>query len=105
MENEQKFSRITITLPPDLAAWVKQKQAELEAQDRRLTTSVSAIISDAVAEMKQREDAERLLLNEQGNNSPQPHDGGVAANTLDPSAGGSGIRQTVSYRKAGRAGK
>jgi len=52
MSNHQKFERLTITLPPELLAWVKSQKKELEAADRRVTTSISAIIADAVSEMR-----------------------------------------------------
>jgi hypothetical protein len=91
---DKKFVRITITLPPELAAWVKQKQAELEARDRRLTTSVSAIISEAVAEMRQREHAERLLMNENPT-TPRPHLGAEILKPHNQPAGGSKTRQNV----------
>lgn len=99
-----KFSRITITLPPDLAAWVKQKQAELEAQDRRLTTSVSAIISDAVAEMKARDDESTpqpagQAMPDLGKALPLPHGG--KSKIVTPSAGGYSTRKPKPSRKAG----
>jgi hypothetical protein len=57
MSDEENYTRITITLPPNLSEWVKQKKAELEAKDRRMKTSVSAIIADAIADMKARDEA------------------------------------------------
>lgn len=111
MGNDQKYSRITITLPPDLAAWLKQKQAELESKDRRLTTSVSAIVADAVAEMKARDEAATrgqampdIILNDP--TPPLPHTGATARIVVpssETSVGGSSTRRKVSYRTAGKA--
>jgi hypothetical protein len=70
MSDEENYPRITITLPPDLAAWVKLKKDELDAKDRRMKTSVSAIIADAVADMKARDQA-----NESGKASSPGHAG------------------------------
>ena len=60
MSDEEKFQRLTITLPPDLLDWVKQKKKELEIADRRVSTSVSAIIADAVAEMRTLDQSGKL---------------------------------------------
>lgn len=97
MSDEENYPRMTITLPPDLAAWVKQKKGELEAKDRRMKTSVSAIIADAVADMKARDEA-----NESGKAKPQSG----SANIIRPSvtyAGGSSTAPTKSSRQAGKA--
>ena len=94
MKKDEKFARITITLPPDLAKWVKEKEASLNNRDRRLKTSASAIIADAVEEMRSRE--------ELGNANPQSE----AANVIQPSetsVGGSSTPLTTRYRKAGKA--
>ena len=103
MSNDTKFERITITLPPDLACWVKQKKAELEAQDRRLTTSVSAIISDAVAEMKARDEsapqATGQAMPDLGNDLPLPHRG--KSKIIPPSDGGYSTPKPKASRKAG----
>lgn len=98
MSDEENYTRITITLPPDLSEWVKQKKAELEAKDRRLKTSVSAIIADAIADMKSRDDSPDTL----GNRQPQSD----SANVIRPSAtfgGGSSTAPTKSSRRAGKA--
>lgn len=112
MGNEEKYSRITITLPPDLARWVKQKQAELESRDRRISTSASAIIADAVAEMKARDEATPskgqampdYTLNDP--TPPLPHIGAsarIVVPSSEPSAGGSSTRRSVNYRTVGKA--
>jgi hypothetical protein len=108
METEENYKRITITLPPDLAKWVKEKEASLNSKDRRLRTSVSAIIADAVEEMKQREETggitwSRWIMNEQPENADaQPHSGPGADNKLDPSDGGSKTPKIVTYPKKKR---
>jgi hypothetical protein len=94
MSDEENYPRITITLPPDLAAWVKLKKDELDAKDRRMKTSVSAIIADAVADMKARDQA-----NESGNSTPQDN---LIRPSTETSAGGSSTPQPVRYQKAGR---
>jgi len=94
MSDEENYPRITITLPPDLAAWVKLKKDELDAKDRRMKTSVSAIIADAVADMKARDQA-----NESGNSTPQDN---LIRPSTETSAGGSSTPKTTRYQKAGR---
>ena len=97
--------KLNITLPLDVYDWAVKKQKEEQKKTRLGKVHFSNIIADAVAEMKQREDAERLLLNERGNDRLQPHSGPTIMNPRKTSAGGSGIPKTVTYRKAGRAGK
>jgi len=92
MKSEEKYSRITITLPPDLACWVKKKESDLNAKDRRMKTSVSAIIADAVEEMKNREEANERSLNEDFSD-PQPSPGDIVQ-PHKASAGGSKIAKT-----------
>ena len=94
MSDEENYPRITITLPPDLAAWVKLKKDELDAKDRRMKTSVSAIIADAVADMKARDQA-----NEPGNATPQ---GKLIRPSTETSGGGSSTPETARYQKGGR---
>jgi hypothetical protein len=105
MSTNEKFSRITITLPPDLASWVKEKEASLNAKDRRMKTSVSAIIADAIEEMKKREelgqampDMPRYRLNEDPH-TPQNNLIRPSTETLD---GGLSTATTARYQKAGR---
>ena len=86
MSDEENYPRMTITLPPDLAAWVKLKKGELEAKDRRMKTSVSAIIADAVADMKARDEA-----NESGKAKPP---GNVGAKILKASESSASSRST-----------
>jgi hypothetical protein len=110
MSDEENYTRITITLPPDLSEWVKQKKAELEAKDRRLKTSVSAIIADAIADMKSRDEATpqprgQAMPDWPLNEDPtRPQSG--SANIIRPSvtyAGGSSTAPTKSSRQAGKA--
>lgn len=111
MSDEENYPRMTITLPPDLAAWVKQKKGELEAKDRRMKTSVSAIIADAVADMKARDEAatqpqgqampDWTLNNDPS--TPRSPSANIVVPSFGTSAGGSSTRKPVTYRKGGRA--
>jgi len=84
MSDEEKFKRLTITLPPDLLDWVKQKKKELEIADRRVSTSVSAIIADAVAEMRTLDQSGKLEKSEisaqKSSSKPSNIQRGVGAN-------------------------
>ena len=96
MNDHQKFERLTITLPPELLAWVKSQKKELETADRRVTTSISAIIADAVQSMRDNE--------EQGKAQPPDNATNVDTTIVKPykrSAGGSSTRETSCYRKGG----
>jgi hypothetical protein len=94
MSDEENYPRITITLPPDLAAWVKLKKDELDAKDRRMKTSVSAIIADAVADMKARDQA-----NESGKSTPQNN---LIRPSTETYGGGYLTPKTARYQKGGR---
>jgi len=94
MSDEENYPRITITLPPDLAAWVKLKKDELDAKDRRMKTSVSAIIADAVADMKARDQA-----NESEKSTPQNN---LIRPSTETSGGGYLTPKTARYQKGGR---
>ena len=110
MSDEENFMRMTITLPPDLAAWVKQKKGELDAKDRRMKTSVSAIIADAVADMKARDEAASQPCGQDMPDwklnavpyDPQSPSANIVIPLSDTSAGGSSTRKPVTYRKAGK---
>jgi hypothetical protein len=110
MSDDENYPRITITLPPDLAEWVKAKKQELESKDRRMKTSVSAIIADAIADMKTRDEttAQRgqampdYTLNDDPIKPP-----GNSAKIVVPSSGTSGggylTRRQANSRQAGKA--
>lgn len=110
MSDEENYPRITITLPPDLAEWVKSKKQELESKDRRMKTSVSAIIADAIADMKTRDEATAkrgqampdYTLNDDPIKPP-----GNSAKIVVPSSGTSGggylTRRQANSRQAGKA--
>jgi glycerate-2-kinase len=112
MKKSEKFARITITLPPDVAQWVKEKEQALNNRDRRLRTSVSAIIADAVEEMKAREEQaaiipgqampDRIILNNDSGKAPaHPRLGAEITNPRKTSDGGSktaGIRYQAKPR-------
>jgi hypothetical protein len=114
MKKSEKFARITITLPPDVAQWVKEKEQALNNRDRRLRTSVSAIIADAVEEMKAREEQaaiipgqampDRIILNNDSGNAPaQPHSGRNIIEPSETSVGGYSTARSTTYRKTGKA--
>lgn len=96
MSDEENYPRMTITLPPDLAAWVKQKKGELEAKDRRMKTSVSAIIADAVADMKARDEA-----NESGKAKPLDNVGAKILKASESSASSRSTHGKNPSRKTG----
>ena len=111
MSDEENYTRITITLPPNLSEWVKHKKAELEAKDRRMKTSVSAIIADAIADMKARDEAATQprgqampdwTLNDDPS-TPRSPSANIVVPSLGTSAGGFSTRKPVTYRKAGKA--
>lgn len=107
MKADEKYLRITITLPPDLGRWIKEKEANLNAKDRRMKTSVSAIISDAVEEMKQREEslapgqAMPDLPSKMGNVAAHPHTGPKVVTPHSQSVGGSSTATKGRSRKTG----
>ena len=108
MSDEEKFKRLTITLPPDLLDWVKQKKKELEIADRRVSTSVSAIIADAVAEMRTLDQSGKLEKSEKSAQKSsskaskiQPRVGAVIEPGSETSATGSSTRMTGRSRKTG----
>jgi hypothetical protein len=114
MKKNEKFARITITLPPDVAQWVKEKEQALNNRDRRLRTSVSAIIADAVEEMKAREEQaaiipgqampDRIILNNDSGKTPaQPHSGRNIIEPSETSVGGYSTARSTTYRKTGKA--
>lgn len=112
MSDEENYTRITITLPPDLSEWVKQKKAELEAKDRRLKTSVSAIIADAIAEMKSRDEAAPQprgqampdwTLNEDPKQPPDEPSARIVVPSSGTSAGGYLTRRKANSQKSGKA--
>ena len=81
MSDEEKFKRLTITLPPDLLDWVKQKKKDLEIADRRVSTSISAIIADAVAEMRQLDQSSK---SEKKSRNPSQKSSSKASNVSRP---------------------
>jgi hypothetical protein len=61
---EKTHTKLNISLPADLHAWVLKKQAEEKRKSKLSKTYISNIIADAVEQTKIREENERLLLQE-----------------------------------------
>ena len=103
-ENVKKFS---ISMEPELLRWVDEKVKDLNKKDRRLKSSRSAVISDAVERLRALEstgqfEISRIILNDTGNEDPQSE----AKNIFEPSEtsdGGLQTRKTVNYRRGGKA--
>jgi menaquinone-dependent protoporphyrinogen IX oxidase len=104
MSKDENYERITITIPPELGRWVRRKKEILDSQDRRLRTSTSAIIADAISEMKEREERNEINLRnfmmheDQGKSETQPHSGENPETLHDPSVGGSSTRKETRYQ-------
>lgn len=108
MNDHQKFERLTITLPPELLAWVKSQKKELETADRRVTTSISAIIADAVSEMRALDLSEGLKESKKSAQKKQkkettttPLVGANALRASESSDSMSLIRMKKNIRRAG----
>lgn len=83
-------------MDPDLRDWIDEKVEELNRKDRRLKSSRSAIIADAVQQMRDIE------IDTLGNGQPQSD----SANVIRPfanSGGGSSTAPTKASRQAGKA--
>jgi hypothetical protein len=107
MSESEKVKKFSISMEPDLMEWVDQKVKDLNKKDRRLKSSRSAVISDAVEQLRALEstgqiEVSRIILSDQGNDPSQS----AQKNLLDPSEtsdGGSSTRTTVNYRRGGKA--
>lgn len=96
MSSAEKVVKFTISMDPDLRDWIDEKVEELNRKDRRLKSSRSAIIADAVQQMRD------LEIDTLGNAKPQSD----SANVIRPSAtsaGGSSTPKPINYRRAGKA--
>lgn len=107
MSDSEKVKKFSISMEPDLMKWVDQKVKDLNKKDRRLKSSRSAVISDAVEQLRALEstgqfDISRITLNDTGNANPQNNSKSIIepSGTLD---GGLSTRPTVSYRRSGKA--
>ena len=107
MSDSEKVKKFSISMEPDLMEWVDQKVKDLNKKDRRLKSSRSAVISDAVEQLRALEltgqfDISRITLNDTGNANPQNDPKNIIepCGTLD---GGLSTRPTVSYRRNGKA--
>ena len=96
MSSAEKVVKFTISMDPGLRDWIDEKVEELNRKDRRLKSSRSAIIADAVQQMRD------LEIDTLGNRQPQS----ASANVIRPfanSAGGSSAAPTKASRQAGKA--
>lgn len=96
MSSAEKVVKFTISMDPDLRDWIDEKVEELNRKDRRLKSSRSAIIADAVQQMRD------LEIDTLGNAKPQSD----SANVIRPSVssgGGSSTAPTNPSRRAGKA--
>jgi metal-responsive CopG/Arc/MetJ family transcriptional regulator len=59
MSDSEKVKKFSISMEADLMRWVDQKVEDLNKKDRRLKSSRSAIISDAVEQAKAKEEEEQ----------------------------------------------
>jgi len=64
---EKTHTKLNISLPKELHAWVVKKQGEENKKSRLSKASISAIIADAVQQTKTREDNEKLLMQDTPN--------------------------------------
>jgi len=96
MSSAEKVVKFTISMDPGLRDWIDEKVEELNRKDRRLKSSRSAIIADAVQQMRD------LEIDTLGNRQPQS----ASANVIRPfanSGGGSSTAPTKASRQAGKA--
>jgi hypothetical protein len=61
---EKTHQKLNISLPKELHAWVVKKQSEENKKSRLSKASISAIIADAVQQIKTREHNEFLMMQE-----------------------------------------
>ena len=61
---EKTHTKLNISLPTEIYAWVVKKQAEENKKSRLSKTYISNIISDAIEQTKMREENEALLMQE-----------------------------------------
>ena len=106
MSDDTNCKKFSISMPPDLMDWVDKKVVELSKKDRRLKSSRSAVISDAVEKMRELDLSgkitfENVILNE-GKETHQAIENLIKPSS-EPCDGGLSTRQPVNYRKGGRA--
>ncbi|MFZ9964291.1 MAG: ribbon-helix-helix domain-containing protein [Terrimicrobiaceae bacterium] len=92
MSESEKVKKFSISMEPDLMKWVDQKVEDLNKKDRRLKSSRSAVISDAVEQAKAKEE-------EQG--KVQSGVGAVISPVSETLSSGHSILTRKSSRKAG----
>lgn len=112
MKKKPNFEKVSVSLPPEVHEWIKA-EADRRAERFGEHWSASRIVQEALREYRTRAansapagqampDFSRLNENP---TSPRPHHGGEILKPHNRPAGGSKTRQTVTYRKAGRAGE
>ena len=95
MSDSEKVKKFSISMDADLMRWVDQKVKDLNKKDRRLKSSRSAIISDAVEQAKAKEEEEQGKVH-----SPDS----AGAKTLRASESSVSSRSTATKNSSRRAG-
>jgi predicted outer membrane protein len=107
MSDSEKVKKFSISMEPDLMKWVDQKVKDLNKKDRRLKSSRSAVISDAVEQLRALEstgqfDISRITLNDTGNANPQNDSKSIIKPSVT-SAGGYSTQKTANSLQTGKA--
>jgi metal-responsive CopG/Arc/MetJ family transcriptional regulator len=93
MSDSEKVKKFSISMEADLMRWVDQKVEDLNKKDRRLKSSRSAIISDAVEQAKAKEEQGKV---------PSPDSAG--AKVVRASESSASSRSTATRNSSRRAG-
>jgi metal-responsive CopG/Arc/MetJ family transcriptional regulator len=93
MSDSEKVKKFSISMEADLMRWVDQKVEDLNKKDRRLKSSRSAIISDAVEQAKAKEEQGKV---------PSPDSAG--AKVVRASESSVSSRSTATRNSSRRAG-
>jgi Arc/MetJ-type ribon-helix-helix transcriptional regulator len=114
MKKKINFEKVSVSLPPEVHEWIKAEAAR-RADRFGEHWSASRIVQEALREYRSRASSTAPMgqampdfsrLNENQNpTTPRPHLGGEILTPHNRPAGGSKTPKTVTYRKAGRAGK
>lgn len=115
MKKKPNFEKVSVSLPPEVHEWIKAEAAR-RADRFGEHWPASRIVQEAIREYRSKLTAassapgqampDFTRLNDHANpTSPRPHLGGEILQPHNQPAGGSKTPKTVTYRKAGRAGK